>query len=78
MVDERLEELDELAILVELELLFHYVGIFKAIKNYNVIFIQDYKNRSKCCNSTTFSSHLWHWLDLGMNHSQIDCTHVIY
>ena len=39
---ERLEELEELVALVELELLVHYVGIFKTMKNWDGLSIQDY------------------------------------
>ena len=67
MVVERLEGLNELVILVELELLFYFIGILEIIKSWDGLFVQDYKYWSKGCNSTTFPSYLWYLLYLDMN-----------
>lgn len=68
---ERLEKLDELVALAELELLFYYIEILKTIKSWDGFSVQDYKYRSKGCSSTAFPSYLLYWLDLSMN--QIGC-----
>lgn len=61
---ENLGELDLLVLLVELNMLFHFVGVLEIMKSWGGLSIQN-------CKSATFSSHLWHLFDLGM--SQIDC-----
>ena len=76
MVVESLEKLDELIALVELEPLSCSLGILETMKSWDDLFIQDYKYRNKGYSSTSFPSHLRHWLDLCMNLGQIDCRHV--
>ena len=52
------------------------VWILETMKSWDDLFIQDYKYGNKGYSSTSFPSHLRHWLDLGMNLGQIDCRHV--
>ena len=47
---ERLEEFEELVALVELELLFHSVGILKTMKTWGGLSIQGYMCWSMGCN----------------------------
>ena len=54
MVAERLEELEELVALVELELLVHSVGILETMKNWDGLSIQDYMCWSKGCSLMAF------------------------
>ena len=71
MVAERLEEFEELVVLVELELLVHSVGILETMKNLGSISIQGYMCWSMGCNLMVFSLHIWHWLDLSMSHGHV-------
>lgn len=59
MVGKRFRELDELVVLalVELELLFHSIGICETIKSWNGLFIQDCKYWIKGCSSIALSLH---------------------
>lgn len=71
MVAERLEGFEgfeEFVALVELELLAHSVGILETMKNCGGLSIQCYMCWSMGCNLMVFSLHLWHWLNLSMNH----------
>ena len=67
----RLEELEEFVILVELELLVHFVGTCETMKNLDGLSIQDYMCWSKGCSLMAFSLHLWHWLDVGISHGHV-------
>ena len=58
MVVERLEELEELVALVELELLFYFVGILETMKSWDGLSIEDYRYWSKGFNSVAFLLHL--------------------
>ena len=58
MVVERLEELEELVTLVELKLLFYFIGILENMKSCDGLSIQDYRYWSKSCNLTAFLLHL--------------------
>ena len=71
MVAERLEELEKLVALVELELLVHSVGILETMKNWGGLSIQSYMCWSMGCNMIAFSLHLWDWLDQSMSHGHV-------
>ena len=60
MVGEKLEELEELVALVELELelLVHSIGILETMKNWGDLSIQGYMCWSKGCSLMAFSLHL--------------------
>lgn len=59
MVGKKFGELDELVVLVlvELELLFHSIGIRKTMKSWNGLFIQDCKYWIKGCSLIALSLH---------------------